>query len=314
MESDPDMKTMALFLAVLLFLGCEKKPPANPEPAATSAAQSPGPGVKPPPVKEPAREPTLADKVLGAYTHAAEDFTMNYEFLDNGAIVFSGEGFGGVSGLWSIENGEVVTEDPTVMFSVKQFFRIEANGDLTSVAAAFGEPAKRQEKPSEEQFTWKRTQPSVSPKAQAVAKARLAAYVDRKIRLRALKPTGPLGAADLARVKSFSSEKYEKDEPFYFAPEHSKMPYVNDLTLLAGLTKLEKLILPGNKITKLDPLAGLTELRELDLRRNRFVDLTPLTGLKKLQDLKLHSNYLSDAEVEKLRKALPNCKIGHSSL
>jgi len=55
-------------------------------------------------------------------------------------------------------------------------------------------------------------------------------------------------------------------------------------------------------------------LRELDLRRNRFVDLTPLTGLKKLQDLKLHSNYLSDAEVEKLQKALPNCKIGHSSL
>ena len=293
-------------------MGCGKQDSTEPETTSTPTAGEQGASSAVEPQQPP--EPTLADKVLGSYTHATEDFTMNYEFLDNGAIEFSGEGFGGVSGLWSIENGEVVTEDPTVMFSVKQFFRIEANGDLTSVAAAFGESAKRQEKPSEEQYTWKRTQPSVSPKAQAVAKARLATYVDRKIRLRALKPTGPLGAADLARVKSFSSEKYEKDETFYFAPEHSKMPYVNDLTLLAGLTKLEKLILPGNKITKLDPLAGLTELRELDLRRNRFIDFTPLTGLKKLQDLKLHSNYLSDAEVEKLQKALPNCKIRHSSL
>ena len=306
------MKKLVTLLALLLVMGCGKQDSAEPETTSTPTAGEQGASSAVEPQQPP--EPTLADKVLGSYTHATEDFTMNYEFLDNGAIEFSSEGFGGLSGLWSIENGEVVTEDSTVMFSVKQFFRIEANGDLTSVATAVGESAKRQEKPSEEQFTWKRTQPSVSPKAQAVANARLAAYVDRKIRLRALKPTGPLGAADLARVKSFSSEKYEKDEPFYFAPEHSKMPYVNDLTLLAGLTKLEKLILPGNKITKLDPLAGLTELRELDLRRNRFVDLTPLTGLKKLQDLKLHSNYLSDAEVEKLQKALPNCKIGHSSL
>jgi len=74
----------------------------------------------------------------------------------------------------------------------------------------------------------------------------------------------------LRLTKSFSSEKYEKDEPFYFAPEYSKMPYVNNLTLLAGLEKRE--------------------------------------------DLKLHSNCRSDAEVEKLQKALPNCKIGHSFL
>ena len=294
------MKGFVILLALLLVMGCGKQDSAGPE--TTAGEQDANSAADP----QQSSEPTLADKVMGSYTRVTKDFTINYEFLDNGAIES-----GGVSGIWSIENGEVVTVDRLQM---KRFFRIEANGDLYNVAAAFGEDANRRELPPEEQVTWKRTKSSVAPKVQAAARARMVAYVDRKIRLRALKPTGPLGATDLARVKSFSSEKYEKDEPFYFAPEHSKMPYVNDLTLLAGLTKLEKLILPGNKITKLDSLAGLTELRQLDLRRNRIIDLTPLAGLKKLEDLKLTFNYISDAEIEKLRKALPNCKIGHSSL
>ena len=298
------MKRVVILLVLLLVMGCGKQDSVEPE--TTSAPTTGGQGTSS--VAEPQQpsEPTLEDKLMGLYTHVAENFTVDYEFLDNGAIES-----GGFSGMWSIENGEVVTVD---RLQLKRFFRIEANGDLLNVAATFGADANREEIPPEDQFTWKRTKSSVSPKAQAATRAMMVAYVDRKIRLRALKPTGPLGAADLSRVKSFSSEKYEKDEPFYFAPQHSKMPYVNDLTLLAGLTKLEKLILPGNRITKLDSLAGLTELRELDLRRNRITDLAPLAGLKKLEDLKLHSNYLSDAEVERLQKALPNCKIENFSL
>ena len=298
------MKRLVILLVLLLVMGCGRQDSA--ESGTTSAPTTGGQGASSVADPQQPSEPTLADKLMGLYTHVAENFTVDYEFLDNGAIES-----GGFSGMWSIENGEVVTVD---RLQLKRFFRIEANGDLTNVAAAFGADANREEIPPKDQFTWKRIKSSVSSKAQAAMRAKMVTYVDRKIRLRALKPTGPLGAADLARVRSFSSEKYEEDEPFYFAPQHSKMPYVNDLTLLAGLTKLEKLILPGNRITKLDSLAGLTELRELDLRRNRITDLRPLAGMKKLEDLKLQSNYLSDAEVERLQKALPNCKIGHFSL
>ena len=47
----------------------------------------------------------------------------------------------------------------------------------------------------------------------------------------------------------------------------------------------------------------------LFLSNNQITDLTPLAGLKKLELLFLDNNNLTKAEVVKLQKALPKCKI-----
>ena len=88
------MRRLATLLVLLLVMGCGKQDSAEPETTSTptAAEQGASSAVEP---QQPL-EPTLADKVLGSYTHVTADFTMNYEFLDNGAIEFSGEGGGGI--------------------------------------------------------------------------------------------------------------------------------------------------------------------------------------------------------------------------
>jgi internalin A len=61
------------------------------------------------------------------------------------------------------------------------------------------------------------------------------------------------------------------------------------------------------------PLAGLTKLEGLYLGGNQITDLTPLMGLQELKGLHLSDNpNLTNAEIEKLQKALPGCDISHN--
>ena len=69
---------------------------------------------------------------------------------------------------------------------------------------------------------------------------------------------------------------------------------ISDLSLLAGLTQLERLELSDNQISDLSPLAGLTQLERLELSDNRISDLSPLKGLTNLKWLNLHGNQISD--------------------
>jgi len=69
---------------------------------------------------------------------------------------------------------------------------------------------------------------------------------------------------------------------------------ISDLTPLAGLSKLQDLILFDNKISNLTPLAGLTNLMVLGFDENNISDLTPLAGLTKLVWLTLDNNSISD--------------------
>jgi len=86
-----------------------------------------------------------------------------------------------------------------------------------------------------------------------------------------------------------------------------------DLTK-ADLEKVKGLYLGGNRISDLSPLAGLKELEGLSLPFNRITDLTPLAGLTGLKMLWLDDNpNLTKAEIYKLQKALPKCKIRHSA-
>ena len=122
--------------------------------------------------------------------------------------------------------------------------------------------------------------------------------IEAAIRTGAGKPTGELTKADLEKVTVLTVT-------------HMK---ITDLKPLAGLTKLEKLLLFGNQITDLKPLAGLTELERLDLDGNQITDLTPLGGLTKLRKLDIFNNpNLTQAEIDKLKKALPRCQISHNA-
>ena len=89
---------------------------------------------------------------------------------------------------------------------------------------------------------------------------------------------------------------------------------ISDLTPLSEFKHLKTISLYNNEITNLTPLSGMKKLEFLYLRNNQITDLSPLYGLKKLDVLTLDDNpNLTRAEIEKLQKALPYCKISHNA-
>lgn len=85
--------------------------------------------------------------------------------------------------------------------------------------------------------------------------------------------------------------------------------HASDLTPLADLTKLESLFLLNSQASDLTPLAGLTSLKQLIVISPQVSDLTPFSGLAKLEELSLRFSPVSQVEIVKLQKALPNCQI-----
>ena len=69
---------------------------------------------------------------------------------------------------------------------------------------------------------------------------------------------------------------------------------VSDLSPIAGLTELRRLILNHNLISDLSPLAGLTNLEFLSLEFNEVSDLSPLEGLINLEHIDINVNEVSD--------------------
>ena len=88
---------------------------------------------------------------------------------------------------------------------------------------------------------------------------------------------------------------------------------IDNLEPLAGLKALEVLSLERNEITDISALAGLGRLKRLYLSRNHIRDVSALSGLKNLYELELHGNPISQAEVDALRQALPNCRVEFSA-
>jgi len=92
----------------------------------------------------------------------------------------------------------------------------------------------------------------------------------------------------------------------------------SDLSPLVGLTKLNHLTLSENKLTneQLTHLSKLENLKFLSIgnnpfsNANQFTSLEPLLGLKQLDEVILMNiEGLPAEEIDKLRKALPGCKI-----
>ena len=79
------------------------------------------------------------------------------------------------------------------------------------------------------------------------------------------------------------------------------------------LEKVTKLVLFQSQLTDVSALAGLTQLKTLLLAYNKLADVSALKGLKKLETLYLNENDLTEAEIDMLKKALPNCEINHTA-
>ncbi len=84
---------------------------------------------------------------------------------------------------------------------------------------------------------------------------------------------------------------------------------LSDVSALSGLGGLTMLDLSGNDIAELGPLATLTGLRTLYLDGNPITDFSPLYTLQELKMLSIRNIEISEAQLQALSEALPNCAI-----
>ena len=84
---------------------------------------------------------------------------------------------------------------------------------------------------------------------------------------------------------------------------------LTDLRALSALGGLTTLNLSSNSISDLTPLTALGSLRTLYLDNNPVTDLSPLYSLPSLTTLSIKGMNVSEAELEQLSNALPNCAI-----
>ena len=79
----------------------------------------------------------------------------------------------------------------------------------------------------------------------------------------------------------------------------------------ADLEKVTKLFLSGNQLTEVpNGLEKLTKLEALNLANNQLTDVSALANLTQLEWLYLHNNPdLTKAQIDELKKALPECLI-----
>ena len=120
-------------------------------------------------------------------------------------------------------------------------------------------------------------------------------FIEAEIRYELNKPTGELTKADLEKV----TELWLKGNQ------------LTDVKGLEKLTKLERLNLRDNKLTKVpEGLEKLDQLTWVNLDDNQLTDVKGLEKLDQLTRLHLQGNpALTKAQIDELQKALPNCKI-----
>ena len=129
-----------------------------------------------------------------------------------------------------------------------------------------------------------------------LTKEESAKVIEAAIRKAAKKPTGELTKADLEKVTELRIEN-------------------NRLTNVSGLgilTQLRELKLSNNHLTSVKGLGlgNLAQLRHLSLTGNKLTSVKGLGNLMQLTSLDLRNNpNLTKAQIDELKKALPNCKI-----
>jgi len=82
-----------------------------------------------------------------------------------------------------------------------------------------------------------------------------------------------------------------------------KNHYIEDLSPLEGLTKLEKLTVWGSYVSDIECLENLTSLKQLNLQDNSIEDISALTNLINLEELILSDNQISEiSSLEGMKK------------
>ncbi|WP_203296763.1 leucine-rich repeat domain-containing protein [Luteirhabdus pelagi] len=128
-----------------------------------------------------------------------------------------------------------------------------------------------------------------------------------------------IDSLSLKGIKEIPNEIFENDNLIYlsvFGQDCDIRPKecfaIDKLPPEIGkLVNLEELRLTLNYIQKLpNEILNLRKLRILDLTENQhFSDLETISKMHWLEEFYCFGCYISDNEIEKLRKKLPNCKI-----
>ncbi len=134
------------------------------------------------------------------------------------------------------------------------------------------------------------------------------------VRFKLQKPKGDISKTDLKRLTSLNLSQIKLErldlcvfhwmtglKELFLGPGN-----INDLSPIAGATKLESLRASINPIEDITPLAKMTKMDRLDLGRTQVRDLTPLSEMKALTELMLDDTAVSDvtplAGLEKLER------------
>jgi flagellin-like hook-associated protein FlgL len=87
---------------------------------------------------------------------------------------------------------------------------------------------------------------------------------------------------------------------------------ISDITPLAGLGNLKKLIISDNNITDLSPIAALANLEELSAATNNISSLEPLAGLTSMWWLSIGSNTFTNIEPLRNLTNLTNLNLANN--
>jgi len=93
-----------------------------------------------------------------------------------------------------------------------------------------------------------------------------------------------------------------------------RLSQVSNLSPLSELKSIENLHISKTSLKDLTPLGELKNLKSLDLAYVQITDLSPLAKLKNLKRLRFYNAKVSNAQVQELRQALPNCEIANDSI
>jgi len=141
--------------------------------------------------------------------------------------------------------------------------------------------------------------------------------IEKAVRDKLPKPEGPITKADLARLRSLNLsqvELTELDVCLFSAMTGLKELALgpgtyDDLSPIAGATKLESLRASISAVRDISPLAKMTKMDRLDLGRTQVADLSPLAGMQDLSELQLDDTPVDDVSVLAKLVKLENLSI-----
>ena len=149
-----------------------------------------------------------------------------------------------------------------------------------------------------------------------LTKEESAKVIEAAIRKAAKKPTSELTKVDYEKVTflSLSNKQLTSVKGLEKLTQLKTLTLArNELTDVKGLEKLTQLTglyLSDNQLTDVKGLEKLDQLTSLSLYKNQLTEVKGLEKLTQLKELTLLNNpSLTKAQIDELKKALPNCDI-----